>query len=169
MVRIPKGSILMEAVMVLPVLVMVIFAVFQFANVLMVQQLVEYAAYCGARATLTCNALQASTQAKEAALRVLAPVSLSKEDDKGDTGPHVYPGWGKLKGTKELSDQVDVDLSPSPLLAADAMKYVGCKVTFRYPLLVPVPFWKTTNGVIRLEGKAVLPFRHSTLTYPLAM
>ena len=164
-----RASILMEAVIVFPVLVMLIFAIFQFANVLMVQQLVEYAAYCGARATLTCNAMQASSQAKDAVLRVLAPVSLSKENAEGDTGPHVYPGWGKLKGTKDIANQVDVELSPSPLLVADAMKYVGCKVTFRYPLLVPVPFYKATNSVIRLEGKAVLPFRHSTLTYPLVL
>lgn len=163
------ASMMMEAVIVLPVIVMVIFAIIQFANVLMVQQLVEYAAYCGARATLTCNALQAPNMAKEAALRVLAPVSLSKEDAKGDTGSHIYPGWGKLKGTKDISDQVEVDLSPSPLITANAAKYVGCKVAFKYPLLIPIPFYKTTNGVIRLEGKAVLPFRYSTIKYPLTM
>ena len=163
------ASILMEAVIVLPVLVMLIFAVIQFANILMVQQLVEYAAYCGARATLTCNAVLATGKATRAALRVLAPVSLSEEDDDSDTGPHDYPGWGKLKGTKNLEDQVEVELMPPPIVAADTVKYVGCKVTFRYPLLVPVPFYKATNSVIRLEGKAVLPFRHSTLTYPLAL
>lgn len=168
MTRFRTASMLMEAVIVLPVLVMLIFAIIQFANVLMVQQLVEYAAYCGARATLTCNALQAHGHAKEAAMRVLAPVSLSKEKDSSATGPHDYPGWGKLIGTKEISDQVEVELSPDPLVLADGLKYVGCKVTFRYPLLVPIPSYKTTNGVIRLEGKAVLPFRYSTLRYPLA-
>lgn len=165
--RMRPASMMMEAVIILPVLVMLIFAIIQFANVLMVQQLVEYAAYCGVRATLTCNVVQASGQAKEAAMRVLAPVSLSKEDAGGDSGSHVYPGWGKLKGTKDISDQVDVELSPSPYIS-DAMKYVGCKVTFKYPLLVPIPFYRTTNGVIRLEGKAVLPFRYSTLNYPVA-
>lgn len=159
----------MEAVIVLPVLVMVIFAIIQFANILMVQQLVEYAAYCGARATLTCNVLQAQDQAKEAAMRVLALVSLSKEDASDDSGSHVYPGWGKLKGTKDLANQVKVELSPSPLATANAMKYVGCKVTFNYPLLIPIPLYRTTNGVIRLEGKAVLPFRYSTFRYPLAL
>lgn len=163
------ASILMEAVIVLPVLVMLIFAVIQFANILMVQQLVEYAAYCGARATLTCNAVLASDQAKAAALRVLAPVSLSEEDDDSDTGPHDYPGWGKLKGTKDLESQVDVELLPPPIAAAATLKYVGCKVTFNYPLIIPVPSYRTTNGVIRLEGKAVLPFRYSTLNYPLVV
>lgn len=167
MTRSRSASILMEAVIILPVLVMLIFAVIQFANVLMVQQLVEYAAYCGARATLTCNMLQASDQARKAVLRVLAPVSLSMESDDSDTGPHDYPGWGKLKGTKDLSSQVDIELSPSPIATADVLKYVGCKVTFRYPLLIPIPSYRTTNGVIRLEGKAVLPFRQSTMKYPL--
>ena len=167
--RFRPGSILMEAVIILPVLVMLIFAVIQFANVMMVQQLVEYAAYCGARATLTCNVMQASDQATRAVLRVLAPVSLSTESADADTGPHDYPGWGKLKGTKDLASQVDVELSPSPIVGADVFKYVGCKVTFRYPLLIPIPSYRTTNGVIRLEGKAVLPFRHSTMKYPLAI
>ena len=163
------ASILMEAVIVLPVLVMLIFAVIQFANILMVQQLVEYAAYCGARATLTCNAALATGKATRAALRVLAPVSLSEEDDDSDTGPHDYPGWGKLKGTKDLEDQVEVELMPPPIVAADTVKYVGCKVTFKYPLLIPIPSYRTTNGVIRLEGKAVLPFRYSTLKYPFGL
>jgi len=161
------GSILMEAVIVLPVLLMLIFAIFQFANVMMVQQLVEYAAYCGARATLTCRPAQAPTHAKEAAKRILAPVSLSKEDDDSKTGPHAYPGWGNLKGTKDLDDRVEVDLSPSPMTTAPSLHYVGCKVKFDYPLIIPIPFYRTTNGVIRLEGKAVLPFRQSTRDYPL--
>jgi len=160
------GSILMEAVIVLPVLLMLIFAVLQSANVMMVQQLVEYAAYCGARATLTCRAGQAPHHAKEAAKRVLAPVSLSKEDDGSRTGPHDYSGWGRLWGTKDLDDQVEVELSPSPMMTASSVHYVGCKVKFDYPLLIPIPGYRTTNGVIRLEGRAVLPFRHSTAGYP---
>jgi len=161
------GSILMEAAIVLPVLLMLIFAVLQSANVMMVQQLVEYAAYCGARATLTCKASLAPKHAKEAAKRVLAPVSLSREDDGSRTGPHDYSGWGKLKGTKDLDDQIKIDLSPSPMTMASSERCVGCKVTFDYPLLIPIPGYRTTNGVIRLEGKAVLPFRHSTTGYPV--
>jgi len=160
-----RGAVLVEAVLVLPVLLMLIFAVIQFANVMMVQQVVEYAAYCGARATLTCNSMQANKRAKEAAKRVLAPVSLSTEDDSSSKGPHVYPGWGKLKGTKNLDKQVKVRLLPSPSMGAKK-HCVGCKVTFDYPLLIPVPGYRTTAGKIQLTGKAVLPLRYSTRKYP---
>ena len=48
-----KGSVLMEAIICLPVLLLLSLGVAQFAHIWYCRTIVHYAAYCGARAVLT--------------------------------------------------------------------------------------------------------------------
>ncbi|MBP5301236.1 MAG: pilus assembly protein, partial [Victivallales bacterium] len=53
--RTSQGSVAMEAVLVLPIFVIIVFVILQISLVWGAKQLVAYAAYCGARAALVYN------------------------------------------------------------------------------------------------------------------
>lgn len=168
-----RGSMLMEAVMCLPLLVMIVFAVFQITMVLLAREMTEYAAYCGARAALTSNFLQRQSRGEDAARRVLAPLALPMKKDGPVNDKYAdYPGWGKLARSAGIEDRVKVSF---PLLDSILGDGVVCDVTFKYPLLIPVPGFSALFGgtdpfageSIKLTGHAVLPLPYSTALYPL--
>lgn len=66
-----NGSMLMEAVAVLPLLVALVFGALQMAHIHIARQIVSYAAYAAARATLPLAAEDEEDAAREAAQRVL--------------------------------------------------------------------------------------------------
>lgn len=66
-----NGSMLMEAVAVLPLLTALIFGALQMAHIHIARQIVSYAAYAAARATLPLAADDEEEAAREAAQRIL--------------------------------------------------------------------------------------------------
>ena len=66
-----KGSILMETVIVMPLLVALIFGALQMAHIHVARQIVSYAAYAAARATLPVAADKEKEEAEKAAQRIL--------------------------------------------------------------------------------------------------
>lgn len=66
-----NGSMLMEAVAVLPLLVALIFGALQMAHIHIARQIVSYAAYSAARATLPLAAQEEEEAARKAAQRIL--------------------------------------------------------------------------------------------------
>lgn len=66
-----RGSMLMETVIVLPVLVALIFGALQMAHIHVARQIVSYAAYAAARATLPVEKNKEKEAAEKAARRVL--------------------------------------------------------------------------------------------------
>ncbi len=66
-----SGSMLMEAVAVLPLLVALIFGALQMAHIHIARQIVSYAAYAAARATLPLAAGEEEEAARKAAQRIL--------------------------------------------------------------------------------------------------
>ncbi len=66
-----NGSMLMEAVAVLPLLAALIFGALQMAHIHIARQIVSYAAYAAARATLPLAAEDEEDAAREAAQRIL--------------------------------------------------------------------------------------------------
>ena len=66
-----RGSMLMETVVVLPLLVALIFGALQMAHIHAARQIVSYAAYAAARATLPAEEKQEKEEAEKAARRVL--------------------------------------------------------------------------------------------------
>ena len=157
-----RGSIMMEAVMVLPLLVMLIFAVLQFSAIVVAREMTEYAAYCACRAALTSNFGRRFDRGKDAACRVLAPLSLSTSG--GGAAEYIYyPGWGKLGKAGDIANQVKVSYD----LVGTLADFVSCQVKFKYPLIMPIPGFERSQKYIELEGRAVLPLPYDTTVYPI--
>ena len=81
--RSSRGSILMETVIVLPLLVALIFGALQMAHIHAARQVVSYAAYAAARATLPVEEKLEKDEAEKAARRVLCWLVAMPDPDAG--------------------------------------------------------------------------------------
>ena len=140
------GTVLMETVLVLPILVLLVFAVAQFALLLQAQVMTHLAAYNAARAAIVHNPVEylsggafreRSGVCWEAACQTLAPVSGSS--GVAETGVGVY-GWGGYPNSKLIGSQVKIDPAGSSdgIESGGALPAVKVKVCFQCPLNVPV-------------------------------
>ena len=89
-----NGTVLMEAIICLPVLLLLSLGVAQFAHIWYCRTIVHYAAYCGARATLTApnGAANELTAARSAVETVCAPIAFMNPTDEDDFSlPGVTP------------------------------------------------------------------------------
>ena len=66
-----QGSVLMETVIVMPLLIALIFGALQMAHIHVARQIVSYAAYAAARSTLPVAEEKEEEEAKKAAQRIL--------------------------------------------------------------------------------------------------
>lgn len=103
-----KGSVLMETVIVMPIILLLIFMVIQFAHVWIARQMVVYAAYCGARSLLVIAPNDTDPTPREA-VQTAAEIALSWIC-LADGGPSAagerqldVPGWGKIPGSGSAS------------------------------------------------------------------
>lgn len=128
-----KGSVLMESVICLPLLLLLSLGVAQYAHVWYCRTIVHYAAFCAARAAVTAPAGDAGTQARQAAETVCAPIAFSGSAGGRDMelpGIGAVPGSGALK--VESQNILDVKVSE------ESRHYVMAEVEFGVPLLFPV-------------------------------
>lgn len=135
-----RGTVLMEFVLVMPILVFMIFCIMQLAIVCMAKQLVHYAAYSAARAAIVYNPSDYSENGKffknkgvahQAACTVLAWLGQMPD------GPDkiTIPGWGDIPGSGYIRQQVAIDPNESEIMSD--MPGVRVTVKFRFPLLIP--------------------------------
>ena len=92
-----KGSVLMEAIICLPVLLLLSLGVAQFAHIWYCRTVVHYAAYCGARAVLTApnGENRELTAARSAVEIVCAPIAFMNPTDEEDFSlPGIAPASG---------------------------------------------------------------------------
>ena len=174
-----SGTVLMECVLVLPVLVTLIFAIAQFALIWYAQIMTHYAAYNAARAALVYNPAEYSDNGVfksvsgpcwEAAVRSLAWMSSSA----GNSGPVAYShvaGWGLIPNSSQIANQVRINQSESEE-QSDPPCVKVC-VDFEFPLLVPVlgrMIGCFVNGsdddAIMLHAYSLHPKPWSTARYP---
>lgn len=135
-----RGSIMMETVLVMPLLLLLIFGILQFAQIWMARQLVVYAAACSARAMTVVLPEEQADAADKAAKLALSWLCLVEDgSESGNAGVEV-PGWGRIPGSRS----VDRRVRTSVLLNGrrydgtdDANPVVGVTVSFRFPLLIP--------------------------------
>ena len=133
----------MEAIICLPVLLLVSLGVAQFAHIWLCRTMVQYAAFCAARATLTAPAGDQNEErwARDAAQVVCATVSFLNPD------PNTYPDFSfpgipyrlnddetATQGTGRVRDENVFSVS---LLNTDPW-HRGVEVTMAVPLLFPV-------------------------------
>ena len=152
-----KGSVLMEAIIGLPILLLVSLGVAQFAHIWLCRTVVQYAAFCAARATLTAPAdvikdsktgEETETHAheirwaREAAQVVCATVSFLNPD------PTTYPDFSFPGISYSLNDEEtatqgtgrvrDGNVLSVRLLPVPDEWHRGVEVTMGVPLLFPL-------------------------------
>ena len=176
-----RGSVMLEAVVVLPLFIFIVFFFVQSAFVWTARQMTVYAAYCAARAALVYNPADYSGDggvAKRAACEVLGWISFSH---KGSSPVRIPTQTGEysLPASDGIGDQVAVALSED----AGELPAVTASVDFRYPLIIPlggllyVMDSKTSGGFeagtedgwhyLRISESYTLPKPYSTLTFPV--
>lgn len=162
-----KGSVLMETVIVMPIILLLIFMIIQFAHVWIARQMVVYAAYCGARSLLVISPDDTNPTPQEA-VQTAAEIALSwiclLDDPASKNEVRLdIPGWGEISGsgsrgrrvkaeilTYTGSDGVEryLDGNGTPTVTryrdaytldtgTDERPFVAVKVTFCFPLLIP--------------------------------
>ena len=142
-----QGSMLLESCLIMPLLVLLILAVVQFAQIWTARHIVAYAAYCATRSTMSVHPLQQEKTALAAAREVCAWVNLvgvpSEEDSDGNDakGGLSVPGWGEIPNSDSIDRRVKVEVMNLNYAANAAGKSTGVasvSVTYRFPLVMPV-------------------------------
>lgn len=91
-----SGSVILEYVLAFPVLLTLILACMQFVHILIAKQVVRYAAFCAARATLVSHEQEWTAAAQQAAEQVCAWVVQGRTAGENDKR---IPGWGVIPGS----------------------------------------------------------------------
>ena len=127
-----RGSILAETVLVMPLLLLLIFGVIQFALIWTAKQMTAYAAFCATRAIMVVPAAEKLDAARNAASVALSWMCMA---DQGENFVSI-PGWGKVHGSGSVGRRVIIE--PRDLHENGENNPVAAvTVHFRYPLLIP--------------------------------
>jgi Flp pilus assembly protein TadG len=99
---------MLEFVLAFPLILTLIMGCMQFAHIWMGRQVVHYAAFCAARATLVCEKGEYQNAAKQAAEQACAWVvngQMAGEPEK------QIPGWGAIPGSGGVKRKTKVTIS----------------------------------------------------------
>ncbi len=124
-----RGSVLMEFLLGFPLILALMLACMQFAQIWVARQVVVYAAYCAARAGLVCHDDEMQAAGQQAAEQVLAWVILGQA--QGEAMKQL-PGWGNIPDSGSVKRKVKAEVQK------DGEWNVKAKVTFDYALVMPI-------------------------------
>lgn len=126
-----QGSVLVESVLLLPVVLLVFMAAAQFAHIFYARQIVEYASYSGARAGRLGSGDTIQTNAYNAARQICSLLALTAPAASG--GENITLPWlGEVAGSQNLDEKLSVNCTEQP------GESVTCTVQMDFPLVVPV-------------------------------
>ena len=139
------GSMLLETVLVMPLLMMLIFGVIQFALIWTAKQMTAYAAFCATRAIMVVPDKDGENgNEKEYAAKCAAKVALSwfaLADDPNEYGRRVQiPGWGAVFGSGSLDARLlraDGNNGVEVRKNGENQPVAAVRVSFRFPLMIP--------------------------------
>ena len=129
------GSVLAETVLVMPLLLLLIFGIIQFAQIWMARQFVVYAAACSARAMTVVHPDEQADAADKAAKLALSWLCLAEADTESENEGVEVPGWGLIPGSRSVDRRVTTETLFDGV--DDTNPVVGVRVGFRFPLLIP--------------------------------
>ena len=134
-----RGSILAETVLVMPLLLLLIFGVIQFALIWTAKQMTAYAAFCAARAIMVVPPAEQQKAARDAAKVALSWMALA---DEGQGSRVLIPGWGGVPGSGTIEQRFQRDDGDNAVKilengADDSKPVTAVRVTFRFPLMIP--------------------------------
>ena len=129
-----QGSVMMESIVLLPVVLLVLMATVQFAHIFFARQITRYAAYSAARsARVAYTPSVAENNARNSARQVCAMLSLTAP--QGSTGVlYALPWLGEVAGSQNLDEKLSVSCSPEG--TPDGA--FAAEVMMDFPLVVPV-------------------------------
>ena len=127
------GSVLMEAILCLPVLLLLSLGVAQFAHIWLCRTMVHYAAFSAARAALVASNGTETEQAFHAAKAVCAPIAYFDPAGNGDL---TLPGIGEVSGSGAVGKTDNGILEVTAQVNNSFHVHVDVKM--KVPLLVPV-------------------------------
>ena len=125
----------MEAVICLPILLLVSLGVAQFAHIWLCRTMVHYAAYCGARATLTSAPGKEQEQAEFAAQRVCAPLAFFDPFGRTDFS---LPGINDNNNIESSGAVTHGDILSTAVTVDGNHFHTKTTVSMAVPLLVPL-------------------------------
>lgn len=140
------GTVLMESVMVLPLLLMLITGIFQFARFWQARLLTKYAAYNAARAALVYNPVHyrysadaggpnaGKFKAAEGVCWLAAVTTLSWMSTTPDGNNFWMPGYGSVPHSSQIRNQVRL----VPDGCQEENGWVKTTVSFQFPTLFAV-------------------------------
>ena len=139
-----KGSILAETVLVMPLLLMLIFGVIQFALIWTAKQMTAYAAFCATRAIMVVPDREGENgNEKDYAAKCAAKVALSwfaiADKDHRNTQVSI-PGWGRIFGSGSLEERLrdeNGDEGVRVIERGEENPVAAVRVSFRFPLMIP--------------------------------
>ena len=125
-----RAQVLVEYAIVFPIQLLLTLAVIQLAHIFVAKQVLEYSAFCGARAAVVGVV---GEELKRAACIPIASIAGTSGATYSDS--ISIPGWGTLprSGAAEQKTRVDIQW-----LAPGGTNVVRCEVTHDYELRVPV-------------------------------
>lgn len=127
--RYDGGSVLLEALLALPVLLLLTLGVGQLAHIWYCRQIVHYAAEAGARAAVVSSSGDFSLRARLSAREICSLISFTEET----AGTRVtLPGIGEVPGSG------DTDARLAGCTAEFSDWVMSCEVSMDVPLLFPV-------------------------------
>ena len=130
-----SGQALVEYAIVFPLQLMLTLALIQLAHLFVAKQILDYAAFCGARAALV--GLEYEDAQKAAAIpisRIAGPSGVS-----GDN-PIDIPGWGTLRGSGAAVEKTSAPYGNFDVIQTQAgsAPVIRCEIEHAYELRVPV-------------------------------
>jgi len=125
----------MEFLFGFPLILILMMAIFQFAQLEIARLVVHYAAYCGARAALVHHETEASLVVQKVAERVCAWITFDDypDDGGGTASPIVIPGWGNIPNS-----EATVRKTTSTYTYLSSEMAVKVQVKHKLSLLAPV-------------------------------
>ena len=122
-----RAQVLVEYAIVFPIQLLLTLAVIQLAHIFVAKQVLEYSAFCGARAAVV------GEDPERAAYIPISSIAGTSGATYSDS--ISIPGWGMLprSGAAEQKTRVDIQW-----LAPGGTNVVRCEVTHDYELRVPV-------------------------------
>lgn len=128
-----RGSVMMETVIVMPILLFLIFVIVQFAHIWTARQMVSYAAFCATRAITVVPPGEQRAAALNAANMALSWMCLADGNEGPGAGVTV-PGWGEILGARSVGNRVGIAFMQSGV--SNNVPVAAVRVTFRFPLLI---------------------------------
>lgn len=124
-----RGSIMLETVLVMPILLLLFFGIVQFSQIWTARQMTAYAAYCATRAIMVAPPNEQKSAARNAAEVALSWINIAGPHD----GEVTIPGWGKVNGSGRSNIRTAVEIGSN----GESDEIAAVKVTFKFPLMIP--------------------------------